>query len=53
MINILAGLDKGQKFEMFFALAILLPGFPDDLLVYDCRTDQYVNKEIYVDQYAL
>ena len=25
-------LDKGQKFEMFFALAILLPGFPDDLL---------------------
>ena len=25
-------LDKGQKFEIFFSLAILLPGFPDDLL---------------------
>ena len=25
-------LDKGEKFEIFFALAILLPAMPDDLL---------------------
>lgn len=25
-------LDKGKKFEVFFAFAILLPGMPDDLL---------------------
>lgn len=25
-------LDQGRKFEIFFSIAILLPGFPDDLL---------------------
>lgn len=25
-------LNKGKKFEIFFTIAILLPGFPDDLL---------------------
>lgn len=25
-------LNKGKKFEIFFSVAILLPGFPDDLL---------------------
>lgn len=25
-------LDKGKKFEYFFAFAILVPGFPDDIL---------------------
>lgn len=25
-------LDKGKKFDRFFAFAILIPGFPDDLL---------------------
>lgn len=25
-------LDKGKKFDKFFAVAILIPGFPDDLL---------------------
>lgn len=32
MINILDGLIKVKNLKSFFSLAILLPGFPDDLL---------------------
>lgn len=29
-------LEKGKKFDLFFALAILLPGMPDDILCMIC-----------------
>ena len=42
-------LDRGNKFDKFFTLAILMPGFPDDLLCMIAGLTSMSLKKIYLD----
>ena len=44
-------LDKGKKFDKFFALAIFFPCAPDVCALHDCRIDKDVVEEIFSDHF--